>query len=40
METRLQNTDTCVSKEPKYRGLDAEDNECGLCGCMLNTDYI
>ena len=41
--TRLQNADTCVFKEPKYRGLDGEDNECRLCkhcGCMLNTDYI
>ena len=41
--TRLQNADTCVSKEPKYRGLDGEDNECRLCkhcGCMLSTDYI
>ena len=43
LETRLQNADTCVSKEPKYRGLDGEDNECRLCkhcGCMLKTDYI
>ena len=34
---------TRVSKEPKYRGLDGEDNECRLCkhcGYMLNTDYI
>jgi len=46
LETRLQNADTCVSKEPKYRGLDGEATECRLCkhcGCMLNTvtsDYI
>ena len=41
--TRLQNADTCVSREPKYRGLDGEAAECRLCkhcGCMLNTDYI
>ena len=25
-----QNADTCVPKEPKYRGLDD-------CGCTLNT---
>ena len=32
----------CI-KEPKYRGLEGEDNECRLCkhcGCMLKTDYI
>ena len=43
LETRLQNADTCVSKGPKYRGLDGEATECRLCkhcGCMLNTDYI
>jgi len=43
LETRLQNADTCVSKEPKYRGLVGEATECRLCkhcGCMLNTDYI
>ena len=43
LETRLQNADTCVSKESKYRGLDGEATECRLCkhcGCMLNTDYI
>ena len=33
LETRPQNADTCVPKEPKYRGLDD-------CGCTLNTDYI
>ena len=41
--TRIQNTDTCVSKEPKYRGLDGEAIEyrlCKHCGCVLNTDYI
>ena len=41
--TRLQNADTCVSREPKDRGLDDEATECRLCkhcGCMLNTDYI
>ena len=41
--TRVQNADTCVSKEPKYKALDGEATECRLCkhcGCMLNTDYI
>ena len=40
LETRLQNADTCASKEPKYRGLDGEATECRLCkycSCMLNT---
>ena len=41
IQLRLQNADTCVSKEPKYRGLDGEDNECRLCKhCMwLRAEY-
>ena len=42
--TRLQNADTCASKQLKYRSLDGEATECRLCkycGCMRNTsDYI
>ena len=40
---RLQNADTCVSKEPKYRGLDGEATECRLCkhcGCALNVSQV
>lgn len=41
--TRLQNAETCASKEPtRKKGLDGEATECSLhkdCSCMLNTDY-
>ena len=30
---------TRVSKEPKYRGLDGEDNECRLCKHWLHAEY-
>ena len=35
--TRLQNADTCGSKQLIYRSLDGEATECRLCkycGCM------
>ena len=42
--TKLQNANTCESKQLKYRSLDGEATECRLCkycGCMRNTsDYI
>ena len=31
LETRLQNAENCVFKEPKYRSLDGEATECRLC---------
>ena len=31
----LQNADNCVSKEPKYRSLDGEANECRLFNTVV-----
>ena len=39
MGIRLQNADTCVSKEPKYRGFDGEDGEYRLCKHWLHAEY-
>ena len=40
---KMQTIHYCVSKEPKYRILDAEATECRLCkhcGCMITSDYV